>query len=177
MKCSLVRRILAEKSCWTWRLDHATATSIIRCRFVNRQPTILRSLGCRYRVRLRRTSVQFALEAHVWRAVATRTTGWWRQSACRTARSPARRRSLPASRGIRHPDKSYLSRDTRRTWTDVEVRVALTELVQRRNAIAHNGDLRPTGGSESIKRGRVEKQHLVDLRDRSCNPRRHPGSV
>jgi hypothetical protein len=33
MKCSLVRRIVAEKSCWTWRLDRATGTSIIRCRF------------------------------------------------------------------------------------------------------------------------------------------------
>lgn len=54
-----------------------------------------------------------------------------------------------------------LTRDTRRAWTDGEVRAGLSALVQRRNAIAHKGDLRPSGRSESIRRSRVEADILL----------------
>jgi hypothetical protein len=54
-----------------------------------------------------------------------------------------------------------LTRDTRRLWTDAEVRERLSTLVERRNAIAHKGDLRPSGRSESIRRANVEADILL----------------
>lgn len=54
-----------------------------------------------------------------------------------------------------------LTRDTGRRWTDGEVRTGLSALVQRRNEIAHKGDLRPSGRSESIRRARVEADILL----------------
>lgn len=54
-----------------------------------------------------------------------------------------------------------LTRDTRRPWTDAEVRSKLGALVQRRNLIAHNGDLRPTGRTEGIRRASVEANILL----------------
>jgi hypothetical protein len=54
-----------------------------------------------------------------------------------------------------------LTRDSRRAWTDAEVRTRLGVLVERRNAIAHRGDLRPSGRSESIRRANVEADILL----------------
>jgi hypothetical protein len=54
-----------------------------------------------------------------------------------------------------------LAHDTGRPWTAAEVRDALAALVQRRNAIVHRGDLRPSGRSESIRRSRVEADVLL----------------
>lgn len=54
-----------------------------------------------------------------------------------------------------------LTRDTGRAWTDGDVRAGLSALVQRRNEIAHKGDLRPSGRSESIRRARVGADILL----------------
>ena len=54
-----------------------------------------------------------------------------------------------------------LTRDTGRNWTDGEVRTSLGALVRRRNEIAHKGDLRPSGRTESIRRARVEGDILL----------------
>jgi len=54
-----------------------------------------------------------------------------------------------------------LTRDTGRRWTEAEVRTRLDVLVERRNAIAHKGDLRPSGRSESIRRANVEVDILL----------------
>lgn len=56
---------------------------------------------------------------------------------------------------------SELARDTGRTWTADDVRARLDTLVKRRNEIAHKGDLKPSGGSQSIRRARVEVDILL----------------
>lgn len=54
-----------------------------------------------------------------------------------------------------------LSRTAGRPWTAHEVRDGLTALVNRRNAIVHDGDLRASGRTQSIRRGAVEADVLL----------------